>query len=93
MTETPSHDGGQRGTQALVEALQLQHLAQERITDPASRRGKRRKGDVIDLETRQVVRSRRRRIFMILLAVEAIVAVVAVAVLVAYLVLEGETLQ
>ncbi|HET7738715.1 MAG TPA: hypothetical protein VFK32_09100 [Tepidiformaceae bacterium] len=94
MTETQSHDGGPRGAQALVEALQLQHRAQERTAEPTSRRrGKRRKGDIIDLDNRQVIRSRRRRIFMVLLVVEAIVAVIAVGVLVAYLVLEGDTLQ
>ena len=82
-----------RGSQALADSLQLQRAAQERTQGPTPKRGKRRKGDVIDLEQRLVVRARRRRIFMILLTLEAIVAAIAVAVLVAYLLLQGDDLR
>ncbi len=87
-------DGDERrGSQALAESLQLQRAAQERAQGPAPKRGKRRKGDVIDLEQRTLVRTRRRRIFMTLLVVEAIVAVIAVGVLVAYVLLQGDQLS
>ena len=44
------------------------------------------------MEQRSIVRSRRRRIFMTLLVVEAIVAAIAVGVLVAYVLLQGDNL-
>jgi hypothetical protein len=95
VTEQMQREEGpaQRGSQALSEALRLQVAARERAAAPARRHGKRRKGDVIDLEQRTVIRSRGRRWLMVMLVLEAIVAVIAVGVLVAYLVLEGDTLQ
>ena len=81
----------QPGSQALADSLQLQRAAQKRAM-AATGRGRRRKGDVIDLDQMTVVRTRRRRIFMTLLVVEAVVAVICVAVLVAYLYFEGETI-
>jgi len=87
-------DGDERrGSQALAESLQLQRAAQERAHGRAPKRGKRRKGDVIDLERGLVIRSRRRRIFMTLLVVEATVAALAVAVLVAYVLLKGDSIR
>jgi Flp pilus assembly protein TadB len=87
-------DGDERrGSHALAESLQLQRAAQERAQAPARKRGKRRKGAVIDLDQRTVVRSRRRRIFMTLLVVEAIVAVIAVVVLVAYVLMQGDQIN
>ena len=87
-------DGDERrGSQALAESLQLQRAAQERAHSPAPKRGKRRKGDVIDLDQRSLIRSRRRRIFMSLLIVEAIVAIIAVAVFVSYVYLQGDQIQ
>lgn len=83
----------QRGSQALTEALQLQVAARERSAAPARRHGKRRKGDVVDLNELTITRSRRRRWLMVLLVIEAVIAVIAVSVLVVYLVLEGDTLQ
>ena len=71
----------------------MQRAAQERALGPAPKRGKRRKGDVIDLDQRSMTRSRRRRIFMTLLVVEAVVAVIAVGVLVAYVLLQGDQIQ
>lgn len=80
------HEGnGRRGSQALIDSLHLQQSAQQRIAGAASGRGRRRKGDVIDLDKRTVARTRRRRIFTILLILEIIVAVAAIAVFVFYL--------
>ena len=87
-------DGDERrGSQALADSLQLQRAAQERATGPTPKRGKRRKGDVIDLDQRSIVRGRRRRIFMTLLVVEALVALLAVGVLIAYVLLQGDQIQ
>ena len=75
----------ENGEHALADALKLQHSTQQRILAPGSKRGRRRKGQVIDLDNRTVVRSGRRRWLMALLVVEALVAAVAVAVFVIYL--------
>jgi len=89
----PAADGPQqRGSQALADSLQLQRAAQKRAV-AATGRGRRRKGEVIDLDQMTVVRTRRRRIFMTLLVVEAVVAVIAVGVLIAYLLLQGDQIQ
>ena len=69
----------------MKDSLRLQEAAQKRAIRAASGRGRRRKGEVIDLDQLTVVRSRRRRIFMTLLIVEALVAVVAIVVFVLYL--------
>src|SRR5829696_10233537 len=85
----------QRGSQALSDSLQLQRAAQKRAIAAATGRGLRRKGEVIDLDlkTSTLKATRRRRIFMTLLVVEAIVAVIAVAVLIAYVLLQGDQIQ
>lgn len=84
----------QHGGQILADSLKLQQVSVQRaVTGGKGQRGRRRKGDVIDLENRQVIKSGRRRWLKWLLIVEAIIAVIAVSVLIAYLVLEGETLQ
>jgi hypothetical protein len=91
----PSESGPQqRGSQALADSLQLQRAAQKRAA-AASGRGRRRKGEVIDLDlkTSTAKATRRKRIFMTLLVVEAIVAVIAVGVLVAYVLLQGDQIQ
>ena len=82
-----------RGSDALSEALQLQEVVRRRSTETGKRRGKRRKGAVVDLEARTITKSGRRRWLMVLLLVESIIAVIAVGVLIAYLLLEGDTLQ
>ena len=92
----PASDGPQqRGSQALADSLQLQRAAQKRAVAAATGRGRRRKGEVIDLDlkTSTIKATRRRRIFMTLLVVEAIVAVIAVGVLVAYVLLQGDQIQ
>jgi hypothetical protein len=90
----PAADGPQqRGSQALADSLQLQRAAQKRAVAAATGRGRRRKGEVIDLDQMTVVRTRRRRIFMTLLVVEAIVAVIAVGVLVAYVLMQGDQIS
>jgi hypothetical protein len=88
-----SEGPAQRGSQALTDALRLQNSARERAAAPARKHGKRRKGDVVDLEQMTITRSKGRRWLLVLLVIEAIIAVIAVGVLVAYLVLEGDTLQ
>jgi hypothetical protein len=89
----PPDGDERRGSQALAESLELQRAAQQRTQGPAPKRGKRRKGDVIDLDQRTVIRTRRRRIFMTLLIVEALVAVVAVVLLFTFLWTQGDTIQ
>jgi hypothetical protein len=76
-----------------TDSLRLQQTTQERATTDGKRRGRRRKGQVIDLDMRLVVRTRRRKWLMVLLTVKALVAVIAVCVLVGYLVIHGHTLQ
>lgn len=73
-----------RGSQALEDSLKLQRSAQQRASVAAGR-GRRRRGDVINLDERTVTRHRRRRIFFVILVVEALIAALAVGVLVAYL--------
>lgn len=87
--QSPAGDE-RRGSQALAESLELQRAVQVRAQGPAPKHGRRRKGPVIDLDQRAVVRSRRRRVFMTLLVIEGLVAVIAVAVLVAYVLLQGD---
>ena len=59
----------------------------------ATRRGRRRKGTVIDLEQRQVVKSRRRGILMALLWLEGLLAAIAVVVLVVYIAVSGDQIS
>ena len=73
-----------RGSRALKDSLRLQQAAQKRAMSAATGRGRRRKGEVIDLDQLTVVRTRRHRIFMTLLVVEALVAVIAIVVFALY---------
>lgn len=75
-----------RAEQVLSDSLRLQRSA--RAQQMPRGRGRRRKGDVIDLDRRTVARYRRHRAFMALLVLEALIAVVAVAVF-AYVVATG----
>ena len=77
--------------QALADALKLQHDTQQRVSAPGSKRGRRRKGQVIDLDQRTFIKPKRRRLFKTFLALEASAAVIAVAVLVIYLVTHHNT--
>ena len=67
-----------RGSEALAEALHLQEVVRNRSAAPPAgkHRGKRRKGDVIDLDNKVVVKTKRRWV-MIVLAVESVIAVIA----------------
>jgi hypothetical protein len=79
--------------QALAEALKLQQNTRQRATADGQKRGRRRKQtDVIDLDRRVVIRTRRRRYLLLLLIVETIVAAIAVAVLITYLVTQRSAL-
>lgn len=73
------------GSQALADSLKLQRSAQKRVSAGASGRGRRRRGDVINLDERTVSRSRRRRFFFAILFFEALIAAFAVGVFVVYL--------
>jgi uncharacterized protein (DUF1501 family) len=86
------NDARENTGQALAEALKLQQNTQQRASAPKGR-GRRRKGQVIDLDQRTFIKPKRRRWLMAMLIAEALVAVVAVGILVGYLVLEGHTLQ
>jgi len=83
----------ENGEHALADALKLQHSTQQRILAPGSKRGRRRKGQVIDLDQRTFIKPKRRRALMILLTIEAAVAVLAVAVLVVYMLTRGPQLS
>ena len=88
------HAGDERrGSQALAESLHLQQSIRDRERAVQKKRGRRRKGPVIDLDERTVVRPRGRRMLFVILTVESIIAVLAVCVLVAYLWFEGDTLR
>ena len=87
-----SDEKPQRGGHALQEALHLQQMARENAEPGSKRSGRRRRGKVIDLDRRIVVNKRRHRLFMTLLWIEGFIATVAIAVLVAYLLLEGDSL-
>jgi hypothetical protein len=81
----------QRATEALRHALELQGVVRERASAPLPPRGRRDPLDVVDLEHRTVTRPERPRWLMVVLTVESVLAVIAVAVLIAYLVIEGPT--
>jgi hypothetical protein len=76
---------------ALADSLRLQQSTQQRAMTPAKKHGRRRKGEVIDLDKRTLFRPKRRRAFKAFLAIEAAAAVVAVAVLVIYLFTHHDT--
>jgi hypothetical protein len=75
--------------QALADSLKLQQATQQRAAVDAQKRGRRRKGHVIDLDSRTIRRPRRRRVLLGLLILEAAVAFIAVAIFIAYLVSHG----
>ena len=85
------NDARENGGHALADALKLQQNTQQRASAPA-KRGRRRKGQVLDLDQRTFIKPKRRRWLMAMLIAEAIVAVIAVGVLVGYLVLQGDKL-
>jgi hypothetical protein len=74
---------------ALADSLKLQQTTQQRATVDAKKHGRRRKGQVIDLDSRTIRRPRRRRVLLGLLVLEAAVAFIAVAIFIAYLVSHG----
>ena len=80
---TPGGRG--RGSQALADSLRLQRSAQQRAMSKETRGGRRRKGEVVDLDQRTISRNRRRRILLTALLLEALIAAVALAVFVVYL--------
>jgi hypothetical protein len=83
----------QDGGQVLSDSLKLQQATQQRLSAiSGKRRGRRRRGHVIDIENRVVLKPRPRRLLRALLVAEAAVAAVAVAVLVGYLYLERGSL-
>jgi hypothetical protein len=81
----------QRGTKALMDALELQGVVRERASAPLPPRGRRDRLDVVDIEALTVTSSARPRWLMVVLVSESVLAVIAVAVLIAYLVIEGPT--
>jgi hypothetical protein len=78
-------DAGQSTGQALADALKLQHTTQQRVLAPGGKRGRRRKGQVIDLDQRTFIKPKRGRALKWFLIAEGTAAVIAVAVLVGYL--------
>jgi hypothetical protein len=93
VTESIRHDGEQRGSHALAEALQLQEAARQRTAATGKRRGKRRKGRVIDLDEMTMSTPKPYRWLKVVLLIESVIAVIAVGVLIAYLWFEGDQLQ
>ncbi len=79
------NDARENTGQALADALRLQQNTQQRAATPTKKRGRRRKGPVIDLDQRTFIKPKRRRLFKTFLILEATVAIIAVAVLVIYL--------
>lgn len=88
------HQDDQRpGSRALAESLHLQESVRDRDRVAQKQRGRRRKGTVIDLDQRALIKPRGRRMLFAILVIESIIAVIAVAVLIAYLWFEGDALQ
>jgi uncharacterized protein (DUF1501 family) len=79
------NDARENTGQALADALKLQQSTQQRAADDGRKRGRRRKGKVIDLDKRTFIKPKGRRVFKTFLVLEASAAVIAVAVLVIYL--------
>ena len=77
-----------RAEQVLTDSLRLQRSAAR--AQQSRRRGRRRKGDIIDLDRKTITKRRRHRAFLALLFAEAVVAALAVAVFV-YFVLSGRS--
>jgi hypothetical protein len=77
--------------QALADALKLQHDTQQRVLAPGKKHGRRRKGQVIDLDQRTFIKPKRGRVLKWFLIAEGTAAVIAVAVLVGYLLTHHNT--
>ena len=84
------NDARENGGHALADALKLQQNTQQRAATP-TKRGRRRKGQVIDLDQRTFIKPKRRRLFKTFLIIEASAAIIAVAVLVGYLLTHHNT--
>jgi uncharacterized protein (DUF1501 family) len=85
------NDARENTGQALAEALKLQQNTQQRAATPNKKRGRRRKGAVIDLDQRTFIKPKRRRALTWFLIAEGTAAVIAVAVLVGYLLTHHNT--
>ena len=84
---THRHEPDERkGSSALAASLQLQRSVQQRDSAKRSRRGHRRRDDVVDLNSRTLIRQKRHLLLWILLALEGTVAAVLVVIFVAVLV-------
>jgi hypothetical protein len=77
--------------QALADSLKLQQTTQQRAKSNGKTRGRRRKGEVLDLDKRTFIKPKGRRVFKTFLVIEASAAVIAVAVLVIYLLTHHST--
>jgi uncharacterized protein (DUF1501 family) len=77
--------------QALADALKLQQNTQQRASTPAKKRGRRRRGPVIDLDQRTFIKPKRGRALKWFLIAEGTAAVIAVAILILYLVTHQST--
>jgi hypothetical protein len=80
------NDAPENGGHALADALKLQQNTQQRVSAPTKKRGRRRKGPVIDLDQRTFIKPKRGRALKWFLIAEGTAAVIAVAILVFYLV-------
>ena len=85
------NDARENGGHALADALKLQQNTQDRASTPTKRRGRRRKGQVIDLDQRSFIKPKRGRALKWFLIAEGTAAVIAVAVLVGYLLMHHNT--
>ena len=85
------NDARENGGHALADALKLQQNTQQRAATPSKKRGRRRKGPVIDLDQRTFIKPKGRRLFKTFLVLEASAAIIAVAVLVIYLLIHHNT--
>ena len=85
------NDARDNGGHALADALKLQQNTRQRAAGDGKKHGRRRRGQVIDLDKRTFIKPKRRRVFKTFLVIEASAAVIAVAVLVIYLVTHHNT--
>src|SRR6476646_4786746 len=70
------NDARENGGHALADALKLQQNTQQRAAAPPTKRGRRRKGQVIDLDQRTFIKPKRRRALMWLLVAEGAAAAI-----------------
>jgi hypothetical protein len=92
LREARKENDAREGTgQALADALKLQHTTQQRVLAPGGKRGRRRKGQVIDLDRRTFIKPKRGRALKWFLIAEGTAAAIAVAVLVGYLLMHRNT--